>query len=150
MSVSDDVLIHEATAVDAELVAAFELLIPQLSRSNPPPDADALQGIIDSDSSILLLARDELDDSRIVGSLTLVLFPIPTGLRAWIEDVVVDDAVRGRGIGNQLNLRALDLAREAGAGTVDLTSRPSREAANRLYQRIGFHQRETNIYRYEL
>jgi len=144
------VLIEEVQVVDDELVAAFELLIPQLSRSNPPPPASELQQIVDAPDSVLLIARDERDDNRIVGSLTLAMFRIPTGYRAWIEDVVVDSDVRGRGIGDKLNRVALDLAREAGAKTVDLTSRPSREAANRLYQRIGFEPRETNVYRFAL
>ena len=87
---------------------------------------------------------------RLVGTLTLVTFRIPTGVRAWIEDVVVDDAARGHGVGEQLNRFALDIARQKGAKTVDLTSRPSREAANRLYQRIGFVPRDTNVYRYDL
>ena len=146
----DDVLIEEVTAVDDELVAAFELLIPQLSSSNPPPPAKDLQAIVDAPDSVLLIARDERDSDRIVGSLTLAMFRIPTGYRAWIEDVVVDTAVRGRGIGDKLNRVALERARTAGATTVDLTSRPSREAANRLYKRIGFEQRETNVYRYKL
>ncbi len=145
-----EVVITEATEVDDELVEAFAALIPQLSSSNPPPDAAALAAIIDSDASHLLLARDPDADDRIVGSLTLVVFPIPTGRRAWIEDVVVDGAARGRGVGETLNRYALELALSLGATTVDLTSRPSREAANRLYQRIGFEQRETNIYRFEL
>jgi ribosomal protein S18 acetylase RimI-like enzyme len=93
----------------------------------------------------LLVAKVE---GAIVGSLTLALFWIPTGLRAWIEDVVVDESVRGQGIGAALNQEALKVARDQGARTVDLTSRPSREAANRLYQRLGFKQRETNVYRY--
>ena len=88
--------------------------------------------------------------TAILGSLTLVVFPIPTGIRAWIEDVVVDDAARGRGVGEELNRFALDLAGRLGARTVDLTSRPSREAANRLYQRIGFEARDTNVYRFSL
>jgi len=95
----------------------------------------------------LLIARD---DERIVGSLTLVVFPIPTGVRAWIEDVVVDSSVRGKGVGEALNREALRIARNKGAVTVDLTSRPSREAANRLYQRLGFEKRDTNVYRYDL
>lgn len=136
--------------MDDELVAAFELLIPQLSSSNPPPPAEELQEIVDAPDSVLLIARDDRDNGRIVGSLTLAMFRIPTAFRAWIEDVVVDDAVRGRGIGDKLNRVALERAREAGAKTVDLTSRPSREAANRLYKRIGFEQRETNVYRYKL
>ena len=131
-------------------MAAFDLLIPQLSRSNPPPDAAALQAIIDAPLSHLLVARDPELDGRIVGSMCLAMFRIPTGLRAWIEDVVVVEAARGRGVGEKLNRRALELAAAAGATTVDLTSRPSREAANRLYQRMGFEQRETNVYRISL
>jgi len=139
----------ELTAVDDGVVAAFERLIPQLSRSNPPPGRAALEAIAASDACHLLVARD-LATGAIAGSLTLVVFPIPTGVRAWIEDVVVDEAARGRGVGEALNRAALDRARQAGARTVDLTSRPSREAANRLYQRLGFAPRETNVYRFDL
>ncbi|MFV0257889.1 MAG: GNAT family N-acetyltransferase [Acidimicrobiales bacterium] len=139
--------ITEVTQVTDELVSAFERLIPQLSSSNPPPSRSFLEGLVAADASNLLVA--ELD-GRIVGSLTLVIFPIPTGIRAWIEDVVVDSAARGAGVGAALNNAALDLARQAGATTVDLTSRPSREAANRLYQRLGFEGRDTNVYRYKL
>ncbi|MDP6492925.1 MAG: GNAT family N-acetyltransferase [Acidimicrobiales bacterium] len=141
------VAIREVTDVDDDLTGAMARLIPQLSRSNPAPDAAALREIVSSGASVLLVAED---DGVIVGSLTLVLFRIPTGLRAWIEDVVVDESVRGRGVGEALNLAALDRARAAGASTVDLTSRPSREAANRLYQRLGFEERATNVYRFKL
>ena len=134
--------------VTPELVEAFGRLIPQLSRSSPPPGADELGAIVASPACTLLVARDP--DGTIVGSLTLVVFPIPTGSRAWIEDVVVDEAARGAGVGAALNQAALDHARALGAKTVDLTSRPSREAANRLYQRLGFEPRETNVYRYTL
>jgi ribosomal protein S18 acetylase RimI-like enzyme len=140
--------IEVATEVTAEVVDAFARLIPQLSRSNPPPTRERLAEIVDSPATDLLVAYD--DDGMIVGSLTLALFRIPTGLRAWIEDVVVDEAARGQGVGEALNRAALDRAREAGATTVDLTSRPSREAANRLYQRLGFEPRETNVYRITL
>ncbi|MEO1060998.1 MAG: GNAT family N-acetyltransferase [Actinomycetota bacterium] len=139
-------VIEIARRVDDELVDAMARLIPQLSRSSPPPDADALRAIVDGEATTLLLARV---DGHIAGSLTLVVFPIPTGLRAWIEDVVVDDAARGHGVGAALNRRAIEVAAELGARTVDLTSRPSREAANRLYQRLGFVARETNVYRYQ-
>ncbi|WP_419925051.1 GNAT family N-acetyltransferase [Candidatus Poriferisocius sp.] len=139
--------ITEATAATAELVDAFERLTPQLSSSNPPPSADALEAIATSGATRLLIARA---DGAIVGSLTLVLVRIPTGLRAVIEDVVVDEQVRGQGVGRALNEAALGLARDAGAATVDLTSRPSREAANRLYLRLGFMVRDTNVYRYSL
>ena len=136
-----------ASTVDDELVTAFERLIPQLSSSNPPPTAAELTALVSSDASTLFIARV---DGQIVGSLTLAMFPIPTGIRAWIEDVVVDADARGHGVGEALNMAALEHARKNGAITVDLTSRPSREAANRLYQRIGFKARETNVYRYEL
>ena len=133
------VRVEEPTQVDDELVAAFESLIPQLSSSSPPPTRAELEEIVRSDATHLLVARDE--QGSILGSMTLVVFRIPTGVRAWFEDVVVDSAARGRGVGEALNRAALDLARERGARTVDLTSRPSREAANRLYRRIGFVQR---------
>jgi ribosomal protein S18 acetylase RimI-like enzyme len=130
--------------VTDEVVEAFERLLPQLSGSAKPLDAAALAGIAQWQGNRLLVARI---DGRIVGSLTLVVFPIPSGLRARIEDVVVDEAARGRGVGAALTDEALRLARELGARTVDLTSRPSREAANRLYERLGFARRDSRVYR---
>ena len=137
--------IYEAGEVTDELVEAMTRLVPQLSSSNPPPSAAELQKIIDSDAVRLLIARNQ---HGVVGTLTLVLFRIPTGIRAWIEDVIVDEGARGAGIGRSLNEAAIDCALAAGAVTVDLTSRPSREDANRLYQRMGFSKRETNVYRF--
>lgn len=131
--------------VTDELVAAFARLIPQLSRSSPPPGRDELVDIVSSPACDLFLATD--DDGTILGTATLVTFPIPTGRRAWIEDVVVDDAARGLGVGGALTQAMVDRAEELGCTTVDLTSRPSREAANRLYQREGFERRDTNVYR---
>lgn len=144
-----NVEIIEAVEVTPELVEAFARLIPQLSSSNPAPTETQLAAICESEASVLLLAIDREADDRILGSLTLAWFRIPTGVRAWIEDVVVDESARGRGVGELLNRAALDRARELGAKTVELTSRPSREAANRLYQRIGFVARDTNVYRYK-
>ena len=141
MTVSVEVL----TEVTDEVVETFNRLLPQLSRSAPPLDRAALQRIAGSDATTLLVARS---DGRIAGTLTLVVFPIPTGIRAWIEDVVVDGAARGQGIGEALTVEALRLAEAAGARTVDLTSRASREAAGRLYERVGFKSRETRFYRY--
>jgi len=129
----------------AEVVEALARLLPQLS-SAPPPDAAQLAAIM-AEGSTVFVARV---DGEIVGSLTLVMYRIATGLKAWIEDVVVDEAARGHGVGEALNMAALDEARKRGAKTVSLTSRPSREAANRLYQRIGFSARDTNVYRYDL
>ena len=134
-----------ANTVDNALVEAFDRLIPQLSASSPPPGRAGLQAIVGNPNSVLFVAT--LDGS-IVGSLTLAFYMIPTGLKAWIEDVVVDESASRQGIGEALNQAALDEARRRGSKDVSLTSRPSREAANRLYQRIGFERRETNVYRY--
>jgi ribosomal protein S18 acetylase RimI-like enzyme len=142
---SGSVEVVAAVTVDDALVAAFERLIPQLSSSSPPPSRAELVDIVENRSTVLLLARVE---GEIVGSLTLAFYRIPTGLKAWIEDVVVDEAGRGRGVGAALNQAALAEALRRGAKDVSLTSRPSREAANRLYLRLGFVARETNMYRY--
>ena len=142
------VTIRVADNADAELVEAYQKLTPQLSSSSPPPTKDELAAIIKSDSATVLVAEDE--SGTILGSMTLVVFRIPTGVRAWIEDVVVDTEARGMGIGQALNEYAIQLAEQAGAKTIDLTSRPSRESANRLYQRLGFVARETNVYRYSI
>lgn len=137
--------IEVAEVANSELVEALARLLPQLS-SSPPPDAGQVALIVGDPDSVLFVARL---DGRIVGSLTLVFYRIPTGFKAWIEDVVVDDEARGHGIGAALNQAALHEAKRRGASGVSLTSRPSREAANRLYQRIGFTARETNVYRYD-
>jgi ribosomal protein S18 acetylase RimI-like enzyme len=142
------VSVEPAQEVTPELVDAFARLVPQLSRSAPPPGKEELEEMVAAPGTSLLVARG--DDGTVLGSLTLVVFRIPTGMRAWIEDVVVDESARGQGVGEALNRRAIEFAREAGARTVDLTSRPSREAANRLYQRLGFQPRDTNVYRYEI
>ena len=129
----------------AEVVEALARLLPQLSSATPPDSAEL--AVIMSSGSTLFVARV---DGRIVGSLTLVMYRIPTGLKAWIEDVVVDESARGHGVGEALSQAALEEARRHGAKVVSLTSRPSRDAANRLYQRIGFVARDTNVYRYSL
>jgi ribosomal protein S18 acetylase RimI-like enzyme len=142
-----DVRVEILTEVTSEVVEAFGRLLPQLSSSAEPPDAGALSAIAAAPASTLLLARA---DGAIVGTLTLAIFPIPTGIRAWIEDVVVDEAARGQGVGEMLTVAALELARRAGARTVDLTTRPSREAAGRLYERVGFERRDSRLYRHNL
>lgn len=146
---SSDVVIQILDQVTPQMVEAFAQLIPQLSSSSPPPTAEELQAMVDAEANDVLVAVD-LANGLLLGSLTLVTFRIPTGIRAWIEDVVVDAAARGRGVGEALNQFALDLARSKGAKTVDLTSRPTREAANRLYVRMGFQLRTSNLYRFDL
>ncbi len=140
------VSIRPVTEVTESLTDAYRVLIPQLSSSSNPPTGEALQRIIESDSAQILIAEDE--NGEILGTMTLIIFQIPTGIRAWIEDVVVDSSARGKGIGKKLNLAALELAKQAGAKTVDLTSRPARQEANQLYRSIGFAERETNVYRF--
>jgi ribosomal protein S18 acetylase RimI-like enzyme len=132
--------------VTDELVEACRRLLPQLSSAAAALDADQFARIVDHQANTLLVARDQ---GAIVGMLTLVTFPLPSGLRARIEDVVVDQEARGHGVGTALTMAAIGLAREQGARNVDLTSRASRAAANRLYQRLGFQLRDSNVYRYQ-
>ncbi len=135
-----------ASQASEELVAACHQLIPQLSSSAQPIMVSELAEIINSDSTLMFVARI---DNKIVGLLTLAIFRIPTAVRAWIEDVVVDSSARGNGVGEALNHAAIAEAKRRGAKTVDLTSRPSREAANKLYKRLGFVERDTNVYRFD-
>ena len=139
------VQVEVISEITDEVVEAFGRLLPQLSRSAPPLDRAALQNIVSSPAITVLLARSS---GVIAGSLTLVMFPLPTGLRAWIEDVVVDESARGQGVGGALTVAAVQRAIAAGARTVDLTSRPSRAAAGRLYERSGFKLRDSRVYRY--
>jgi ribosomal protein S18 acetylase RimI-like enzyme len=140
--------IFEITQVTDEILEAFTRLIPQLS-SAPIPRREQLEQIVNSEATTLLAARDP-DAGAIRGLLALAVFRVPTGMRAWIEDVVVDQDWRGRGVGEALTKAALSLAAQKGAQGVELTSRPSREAANRLYLRLGFQPRKTNLYHYKI
>lgn len=128
-----------------ELVDAFGKLLPQLSTTAKPLDYEAIGRMVTCDANTVLVARTP---DAIIGTLTLVLLPLPSGLRARVEDVVVDGAARGQGVAGLLTQEALRLAREAGARTVDLTSRPDRAAANRLYERLGFEARRSTVYRF--
>ena len=138
-----------ATEATDELARAFARLIPQLSAS-APPDRQALAEIVASPSTTILVARDRSKGGEIVGTLTLVTFRIPTTLRAWIEDVVVDSGARGRGVGRALSAEAIRIAGQRGARHIDLTSRRSRAAARRLYEKLGFAPRETDLFRYSV
>ncbi|MCI7551925.1 MAG: GNAT family N-acetyltransferase [Actinomycetaceae bacterium] len=143
-------IIEDATP---ELEEAFARLIPQLSQSSTPMKIEDLERLLAQDSITLLAYRADEPDAQgrrpILGMLSLVTFEIPTGVRAWVEDVVVDSNARGHGAGQKLAEAAVEIAQRQGAKSIDLTSRPSREAANRLYKRVGFELRETNVYRYK-
>jgi ribosomal protein S18 acetylase RimI-like enzyme len=144
----EEVTVAALERVDGAVIDAFARLIPQLSRSAPPPGGPELEAMVGAPGTTLLVARD--GTGRLIGTLTLVVFRAPTGVRAWIEDVVVDADARGKGVGAALTSEAMRLAVDAGVRTVDLTSSPAREAANRLYRRLGFEARATNVYRYTL
>jgi ribosomal protein S18 acetylase RimI-like enzyme len=137
--------VETVTQVTDELVTSVQRLLPQLSTSAAPPDAASLAQIIQHQAATLFIARSH---GAIVGMLTLIMFPLPTGQRARIEDVVVDEAARGHGAGAALTTAALRLAQQQGARSIDLTSRASRVAANRLYERLGFAVRDSKVYRF--
>jgi ribosomal protein S18 acetylase RimI-like enzyme len=147
MTGGDSVIVKEAETADAALRDAAARLVPQLSTSSPPPTLEQLRRIVADPATTLLVATNGGGDAQVVGMLTLAIFMLPTGIRAWIEDVVVDDGSRGAGVASALVAAALERAQQEGARTVDLTSRPDREAANRLYAHLGFARRETNVYR---
>lgn len=138
-------VVREVTEVTDDVLEGWARLMPQLSSSAPPPSREWLEKLIHSDSTLFVASVDD----QIVGSATLVLTHIPVGLKAWIEDVVVDQSMRGRRIGELLTQAAIDKAEAANTRNINLESRPSREAAHRLYNRMGFEVRETSVYRYK-
>jgi len=138
------IAIHEISSADEKTLRAVNELIPQLSQSASVMNEMQLRRLVESQATKLYFAQ-EVD--VVLGMLSLVVFSIPTGTKAWVEDVVVAQVARGKGVGMALMNHALAVAKDAGAKSVDLTSRPSREAANKLYQKLGFTARETNVYR---
>ncbi len=145
---SNSIAVDVVESVDASLMDAMARLIPLLSATASVPTAEDMSAILQQNCARLLVARDGNGGGRIIGTLTLIVFRIPTGAHAWIEDVVVEEETRGAGVGEALTREALRLAAADGVDAVDLTSRPSRQSANRLYQRVGFERRDTNVYRY--
>src|SRR5688572_8669660 len=141
--------IEEVSEVTEELLDALQRLVPQLSAHKPAPTRDELTALVISESSTLLIARFPDEKNTIVGMLTLAIYRVPTGIRSIVEDVVVDETMRRRGIAEALVRRAIELTREAGASGMSLTSNSQRVAANRLYQSMGFKRRETNAYYYD-
>ncbi len=139
--------IELATHITDELLDALTRLIPQLKISTPRLTRDDLAALLSSDAVSLLTARS--DAGILVGMATLIVCRVPTGVRARIEDVVVDESVREQGVAVELVQRALEIAQSKGADGVALTSNPRREAANRLYQKVGFKKWETNVYFYK-
>jgi ribosomal protein S18 acetylase RimI-like enzyme len=139
--------IYELSSADGKTLRAVNELIPQLSQSASVMNEIQLRQLVESEATKLFIAQDK---EVVLGMLSLVIFSIPTGTKAWVEDVVVSQTARGKGVGVALMNHALAVAKDAGAKSVDLTSRPSREVANKLYQKLGFTARETNVYRLKL
>ena len=131
--------------ITEEILIAFKLLIHQLSPNKKSPSKKDLEEIVNSENSILFIAKDE--NEEITGTLTLLINRIPTGQKVWIEDVVVDNKFRGKGIGQKLTQHAIDYAIKKGIKEINLTSNPARIVGNKLYQKLGFIKRETNVYR---
>jgi ribosomal protein S18 acetylase RimI-like enzyme len=121
-------------------------LIPQLEFHKTAPTHDELTALVNSEASTLLIARHPDENSWIVGMLTVSIYRVPTGVRSIVEDVIVDMEHRKQGAAKALMEKAILHAREAGASGISLTSNPKREAANKLYQSMGFQKRETNAY----
>jgi ribosomal protein S18 acetylase RimI-like enzyme len=141
--------IFQVNELTEQVYQACQRLVPQLTNNNLPPTREELASMQTMGSSILFLAQvPDFEGEQTIGMATLVLYRVPTGMRGIIEDVVVDESVRGRRIGEALMYACLERAQQAGCPQVMLTSNPSRVAANRLYQRMGFELRNTNVYRY--
>ena len=139
--------ISEIQQADEAVLTSVNRLLPQLSKSAKLIDIKQLNRLTESECTRLYFAKE---GTEVLGMLSLVVFPIPTGFKAWIEDVVVDERARGKGVGKALMKKALAEAVNLGTKSIDLTSRPSRETANKLYQSIGYQERETNVYRYKI
>jgi ribosomal protein S18 acetylase RimI-like enzyme len=139
--------IKEINRFSVKVFDAVLRLLPQLAPGSEALPDERFRKILKTEGTHLFVAEHE---NKIVGMLTLVIYDIPTATRAWIEDVIVDESQRGLGFGMELINFAIEFARSSGAKAVDLTSRPSRITANRLYQKTGFAIRETNVYRYNL
>ena len=139
--------IKQLKEVTPEVILSFKELIPQLSEKNPIPAFDDIEEIIHSGNSLIFVAEE---NGKIIGTLTLIRYRIPSGMKTWIEDVVVDKNMRGKGIGKRLTQSAIDWAKKNNIEKIDLTSSPFRIEANELYQKIGFRKRDTNVYRLDV
>ena len=134
--------IERASEASEELLEAIHRLLPQLTEARTPPTLEQLAETVAGQT--VLVARD--DDGGIVGTLTLVLYRVSSGLKARIEDVIVDSSVRGQGVGDALVREGMARANDANVLMLELTSMPYRESANRLYKRLGFVRKPTNVY----
>jgi len=140
--------VSEATP---ELRQALARLLPQLNPNLPPPDDDRLRRIVADPDVVLLVARDG-PAGEIVGTTTVIVYTTPFWIKARLDEVVVDDSARGKGVGEALVRAALDIARERGAQIAELQSArtEARESAHRLYERLGFKVRNSEVFRISL
>lgn len=147
MDTINNIDIVRLEVVTDDIVEAFGKLIPQLVNDRPAPTKEQLESVVSSDNSLVFIARQA---GRIIGTFSMVVYRIPTGIKASVEDVVADSSVRGKGVGEAMLRYAAKYAANMGVSKLDLTSKPSRIAANSLYRKIGFELRETNVYRLEI
>ena len=136
--------IYRVTECSANFIEVLEQLLPQLSSSATMPSEEYIESMLNNENFYLFVAEHE---GAIVGMLSLVLVDIPTGRKAWIEDVVVDSRARGLHIGQALVEEAKVCAKEVGAKKIYLTSNPSRKAAHALYRKCGFEEYDTTVFR---
>ena len=141
----DELTISIATHADDAVAEEIRRLLPQLSQT-AMFDREILNRMLENESVDLFLARLA---GRVVGMATLVTFPIPTGIRGHIDDVVVDELTRGRGIARELLTAMIARAQALGVRSLDLASRPSRESAIRLYEASGFVRRDSVLFRHQ-
>lgn len=147
MTINPSMKIREINRFSNRIFSAVAELLPQLAPGSEQPDKDRFKKILKSEGTHFFIAED---NKKIVGVLTVVTYDLLSGTKVWIEDVVVDESQRGKGYGESLVLFAIDFTRSIGAESIDLTSKPSRTAANQLYLKLGFKIRQTNVYRYEI
>ncbi len=138
--------VESVTDASPEIHAALARLLPQLNPTLPVPDMERLRRLIADPDVTLLIARD---GDAIVGTTTVIVYTTPFWIKARLDEVVVDSGARGEGVGEALIRAALDVGRERGAQVAELQSGrgPAREAAHRLYERLGFRIRETDVFR---
>ena len=143
-----DYTIESLTSSDASTAEAIRLLIEQLTgRDSSFGEEELRQTLQDSASRLFVMRRE----GAIVGMLTLCIYHCPTARKVWVEDVVVDSAYRGQGLGKELVAFAIDyVEKNLAPCSLMLTSRPSRIAANELYRKAGFEQRQTNVYKIDI
>ncbi|MDL2238752.1 GNAT family N-acetyltransferase [Bacteroidales bacterium OttesenSCG-928-K03] len=139
--------IKQLTTLSGEILNKINNLLPILSDNVRTLKHEELEEMINDKNTVIFIAEEDED---IVGMLVFIIYKLPSGVKAWIEDVIVKEEQQGRGIGRMLVETAIEYAKKLNIKKIDLTSSPFRIAANILYPKLGFKKRDTNVYRLEL